>query len=106
VCTYSSIGSLLLLVPLLVSGGLGLIRSTLLVGERLPLLAEELANLAWMKMKLSAGVLKLRGGAVELTELDAGVVLANLLALVVGEEHVGGETALGSIGVCSEALAC
>jgi hypothetical protein len=33
------------------------------------------------------------------TELDAGVVLADLVALVVGEEHVGRETALGLVGV-------
>lgn len=36
---------------------------------------------------------------VQLTELDAGVLLANLLALLVGEEHVGGETTLGGVGV-------
>jgi hypothetical protein len=34
-----------------------------------------------------------------LTEADAGVLLANLVAVVIGEEHVGGETTLGSIGV-------
>ena len=35
----------------------------------------------------------------KLTELDAGVVLANLLACLVGEEHVGGKTTLGGVGV-------
>ena len=35
----------------------------------------------------------------ELTELDARVVLANLLACLVGEEHVGGKTTLGGVGV-------
>jgi len=35
-----------------------------------------------------------------LTELDPRVVLADLVALLVGEEHVGGETALGGVGVC------
>jgi hypothetical protein len=34
------------------------------------------------------------------TELDSGVLLADLVALLVGEEHVGGETALGRVGVC------
>jgi hypothetical protein len=34
-----------------------------------------------------------------LTELDAGVVLADLLAGLVGEEHVGGQTTLGGVGV-------
>jgi hypothetical protein len=36
---------------------------------------------------------------IRLTELDAGVVLANLVALLIGEKHVGGETTLGGIGV-------
>ena len=38
------------------------------------------------------------GGSI-LTEADAGILLANLVAVVVGEEHVGGQTALGSVGV-------
>lgn len=33
------------------------------------------------------------------TELDAGVVLADLLATVIGEEHVSRETTLGCVGV-------
>lgn len=41
---------LLLLVPLLVSSGLRIIGSTLLLGERLPLLAQKLANLAWHRL--------------------------------------------------------
>ena len=36
----------------------------------------------------------------KLTELDAGVVLADLLTLLVGEEHVCRETTLGRVGVC------
>jgi len=36
----------------------------------------------------------------ELTELDTRVVLTDLVALLVGEEHVGGEAALGGVGVC------
>jgi len=35
------------------------------------------------------------------TELDARVILADLVARVVGEEHVGGETTLGCVGVCT-----
>ena len=34
------------------------------------------------------------------TEFDAGVLLADLVALLVGEKHVGGETTLGRVGVC------
>ena len=44
--THCSVGSLLLFVPLLVSGGLGLVGSLLLLVELLPLLAELLADLA------------------------------------------------------------
>jgi len=43
--TYS-IGGLLFLVTLLVSGGLGLVGLALLLRQTLPLLAENLANLA------------------------------------------------------------
>ena len=35
-----------------------------------------------------------------LTELDAGVLLADLVALLVREEHVSRETALGGVGIC------
>jgi hypothetical protein len=44
--TYSSIGSLLVLVPLLVGSGLGLVRGAVLFVEGLPLLAQLLADLA------------------------------------------------------------
>jgi hypothetical protein len=44
--TYGSVGGLLLLVTLLVGLGLGIVRLLLLVVERLPLLAELLADLA------------------------------------------------------------
>jgi hypothetical protein len=33
------------------------------------------------------------------TEADAGVLLADLVAHVIGEEHVGGKTTLGGVGV-------
>lgn len=44
--TYGSVGGLFLLVALLVSGSLGLVWSLLLVGQALPLLAEDLSDLA------------------------------------------------------------
>lgn len=72
------VGLLLILVALLVGGSLGLIGTTLLVVEGLPALTQDLANLA---------------------ERNAGVLLANVLALLVGEEHVGRQTALRSVGV-------
>ena len=33
------------------------------------------------------------------TKGDAGVLLVDVLALLVGEEHVGRETSLGGIGI-------
>jgi hypothetical protein len=41
----------------------------------------------------------MRESNARLTELDAGVVLTDLLAGLVGEEHVGGKTTLGGVGV-------
>lgn len=34
------------------------------------------------------------------TEADTRVFLAHVLALLVGEEHVGGQATLGGVGVC------
>jgi hypothetical protein len=39
-------------------------------------------------------------GAIYPTETDAGVVFTDILTLLVGEEHVGRETTLGSVGIC------
>ncbi len=50
---YLGIGGLLLLVSLLVGLGLGGVGLTLLLGQRLPLLAEELADLACEECKLA-----------------------------------------------------
>jgi hypothetical protein len=77
------VGGLLILISLLVGSSLGLVGSTLLVVESLPALAEKLADL---------------------TEGDATVLLANVLTLLVGEEHVGGETTLGGVRVLLAAL--
>lgn len=35
----------------------------------------------------------------KLTELDAGVLFTDVLALLVGEKHVGRQTTLGGVGV-------
>lgn len=75
--TYVVVG-LFILITLAVGSGLGLVRGALLVTQRLPALAEDLADLS---------------------EGDVGVFLADVLALLVGEEHVCGEATLGSIGV-------
>jgi len=69
---------LLVLISLLVGGSLLLIWLALLLVEGLPLVAEDFANLA---------------------KADARVLLTDVIALFVGEEHVGRETALGRVGV-------
>jgi hypothetical protein len=35
------------------------------------------------------------------TERDSGILLAHVVALLLGEEHVGGETTLRRVWVCS-----
>lgn len=95
-CAYSSVCSLLLFVSLLVSGSLGLIWCLLLLVQGLPPLAEELANLAFTKSVTSARASVI---AVGLTELDARVLIADLITSVVGEEHVGRKTALWHVRV-------
>jgi len=69
---------LLIFITLLVRSSLGLIRCTLLLVKGLPSLTENFANLA-------------KG--------DTRVLIPHILALLVGEEHVRGETTLGGIGV-------
>ncbi len=44
------VGGLLFLVTLLVRGSLGFVRGALLIVQRLPSLAENLADLAWSKV--------------------------------------------------------
>lgn len=41
-----------------------------------------------------------------LTELDTRVLLTDLLTLLVREEHVGRETTLGRVGVCTMISTC
>lgn len=94
--TYSSVCSLLLFVPLLVSGSLGLIWCLLLLVQGLPPLTEELANLAFTKSATSARASVLVS---RLTELDAWVLIADLITGVIGEEHVGRKTALWHVRV-------
>jgi hypothetical protein len=72
------VGLLLVLIPLLVGSGLRLVRGPLLVVQCLPSFTQNLADLA---------------------EGDAWVLIADVLALLVGEKHVRGKTTLGSIGI-------
>lgn len=69
---------LLILISLLIGGSLGVVGSALLLVESLPSLTEDLADL---------------------TEGHIRVVVTDALALLVGEEHVGGETTLRGVGV-------
>lgn len=68
------VSSLLVLVSLLVGSSLGVVWRPLLVAQSLPALTQDLANLA---------------------ECDTGVLLPDVVTLLVGEEHVCGETTLG-----------
>ncbi len=74
------IGLLLVLIPLLIGSSLGLVGRALLVAESLPPLTEDLADLA---------------------ESHTRVLLTDVVTLLVGEEHVGGEATLGRVGVYS-----
>jgi hypothetical protein len=89
------VDGLLLLVSLLVRGSLGIVWLALLLVQGLPLLSEQLSDLAcaWLEMRLKVIA------QCELTELDAWVVLADLVTLLVGEEHVCGKTTLGRVGI-------
>lgn len=70
---------LLLFVSLLVSSSLGLIWCSLLLGQGLPLVSEDLADL---------------------TKADTRILFSDGISLVVGEEHISRETSLGRIGIC------
>lgn len=51
--TYGSVRCLLLLISLLIGGSLSFVRSLLLLGESLPLLTEQLADLAYFVLKMN-----------------------------------------------------
>jgi len=78
IASLSLITGFFCLVAFLVGRSLLIIRNLLLLGEFLPLFTEDLSDLA---------------------ELDAWVLFANLLTVVVGKEHIGRETTLWSVWV-------
>jgi len=58
-------------------------------------------------LNVTKSISRIRGGrhAVFLrTEADARVLLTNVLALLIGEEHVGREATLGRVGICEIAI--
>lgn len=90
----------LLFVTLLVLGSLCFIRSLLLLGQSLPALTKLLANGTCRIPPLVMArecVWDRRH-----TESNSWVIFADLLTLVVGEEHVCGETTLWRIGIWRE----
>lgn len=93
--TYVVVG-LLAVVAFLVSLGLLLVGDAVGVAESLPLLTEHLADLAW---EVLAAVRQVCRQLMARTEGNAGVLLADTVTLLVGEEHVCRETALGGVGV-------
>ena len=92
------VGRLFILIALLVLSSLGLVWSTLLVVQRLPSLAEDLANLACVDA-VSVCSTETEGFIASHTEANTRVLVPNILTLLVGEEHVGGETTLGRVGI-------
>lgn len=95
--SLGEVSGLLLFVALLVSGSLVVVGLALGVAQRLPLVTKLLADLTYGTVRHSRSSAK----AITLTEADTGVLLANLVTVVVGEEHVGRETTLGGVGVWS-----
>ena len=93
--SLGEVGGFLLFVALLVSGSLSIVGLAVGLAQSLPLVTELLANLA------CGGVRSVQWswGINSLTEADAGVLLADLIAVVIGEEHVSGQTTLGRVGV-------
>lgn len=73
--TYGGVGGLLLLVSLLVGGGLLLVGLALLLGEGLPLLAKNLADLAYGDKLVSEEVKKRRSTS----EREGGGCIPNLM---------------------------
>lgn len=93
--SLGEVGGLLLLVALLVSGSLSIVGLAVSLAQSLPLVTELLANLTCRGVRY----VQQSRERDSLTEADAGVLLANLVAVVIGEEHIGGETTLGRVGV-------
>jgi hypothetical protein len=87
----------LLFISLLVSDGLLFIGLSVGLVHALPDLAELTAK--GTCKALTRGEKKKKKKDRVLTKGDAGVLLADTLTVLVGKEHVGRETALGSIGV-------
>jgi hypothetical protein len=93
-----SVFQLFTLVALLVFLGLLVIWLFVLGCQFLPLLTELFADLACRTIRISSDVSRVDG--MGHTELDAWVVLTNLVAVVVGEEHVCRKTTLWRVGIC------
>ena len=90
------VASLFTLVALLVGLGFGLIWLALLRVEGLPAFTEDLADLACNAQAISEKVESLPA---EHTKADARVLLPHVFALLVGEEHIGGKTTFGRVGI-------
>ena len=95
ILVLGEVGGLLLFVALLVSGSFVVVGLALRLAQSLPLVTKLLANLACRDVRYVRRSWRINSP----TEADAGVLLANLVAVVIGEEHVGGQTALGRVGV-------
>ena len=97
-CTDVVLG-FFVLVSLLVGLSLLLIWLTCLLIQGLPSVSKNFADLACTRE--SAWSARLRSDIVSMvrTEADTWVLIANVLTLLVGKEHVSRETTLGRVGI-------
>ena len=97
--TYRVIG-LLSLITFLVGLGAGLIWFTILGIECLPLLTQHFADTAY-RPRQYGDLREEREETMRVycTEADAWIILAYVVTLLVGKEHVGGEAALWGIRI-------
>ena len=93
------VASLLTLIALLVSFSFSLIWLALLRVEGLPAFAEDFADLACHTIRDQRDGRVITSKVVH-TEADARVLLPHIFALLIGEEHIGGKTTFGRVGIC------
>lgn len=97
--TYLILG-LLGFISFLIVCGAFLVGSTLTLVQRLPACTQDLADLAYSMISDERHeVMNMRR-----TKADTGVFVADILTLFIGEEHVGGKTTLGGIGICGHSV--
>ena len=96
-CSTHLILGLLILVSLLVCRSLVFVRDALLFVQGLPSVTKNFSDLACGRVLRVCDFDQVWDRR---TEADAWVFVADILALLVGKEHVRGQTTLGRVGIC------